>query len=124
MDHLHPSRFPILAVLNAVNVLGAAALAALNVLEHQSSLGFTLGLYFVVVTIMGSLVCYGLWNGKPWSYKALILYFILGLPLAMLYAYESRDEFASYIVAFFFLFYVFVAGLIVYYVYDETKSVL
>jgi hypothetical protein len=124
VDHLHTVRFPILASLNAVNVLGAAALAASNVLEYQNFLGFTLGFYFVVVTIMGSLVCYALWKGKPWSYKALIIYFLLGLPLAVLYAYELRDELASYMVALFFLFYVFVAGLIVYYVYDETRSVL
>ena len=108
-------RFPVLASLNAVNVLGAASFSAATFVENQGFLEFALGFYFLGIAVGGCVVSFALWKGRRWSYISLIVYSLAMAPVHFLFEYEMHGKFLSSSLLLFFVIYFFVAGVIVYY---------
>lgn len=121
MESPHRKRFPILATIFAVYAL-VGVINTPFIFDHDNILELVLGFVFLALAIGSGILCFGLWRGKRWTYRALIAYFLLASPIAILFEYGMRGEINWSRLALSFVVYFFIAGLIVYHVYDETNA--
>ncbi len=120
INGLYRTRFPILAALFAVFAM-SGIVNAIIVFEYEAFPELLQGIGQLASAIMSAVVCFALWRGEKWTYKALLAYFLLGL-FALAYIAYAMLNVPVPASMFLFVVYVGITGSVVYYVYNKARK--